>query len=41
MKYIKLLIIAIPFILLSCSKGGDSSSSTPTPTPTPNTTDVN
>ena len=35
MKNLKLLAIVIPFMLFSCSKGGDSSTPTPTPTPTP------
>jgi hypothetical protein len=35
MKNLRLLLIAVPFILFSCSKGGDSPSPTPTPTPTP------
>ena len=34
MKYLKLLIVTFPFILISCSKGGDSTTLTPTPTPT-------
>ena len=39
MKYLKFLLIAFPFILLSCSKSGDSGNSTPTPTPTPTLTE--
>jgi len=38
MKYLKLVLVAVPFILFSCSKGGDS---TPTPTPTPTPVVVN
>jgi hypothetical protein len=34
MKYLKLVLVAVPFILFSCSKGGDTAT-TPTPTPTP------
>jgi hypothetical protein len=39
MKLIKLLLIVIPFIIFSCSKGGDSASSTPTPIPIPTPTE--
>jgi hypothetical protein len=34
MKAFKLLLAIIPFALVSCSKGGDTSTPTPTPTPT-------
>jgi len=36
MKYFKLVLVAIPLILFSCSKGGDSTTTTPPPvTPPP------
>jgi len=38
MKNYKILLVALPFMLLACSKGGDS---TPTPTPTPTPVVVN
>lgn len=31
----KLFLLVLPFLLFSCSKGGDNSTPTPTPTPTP------
>ena len=34
MKLFKFVLVAIPFVLFSCSKGGDSGT-TPTPTPPP------
>ena len=34
MKYLKLVLVAVPFILFSCSKGGDTAT-TPTVTPPP------
>ena len=36
MKLFKLLLVALPFVLFSCSKGGDTPTPTP-PTPTPPT----
>jgi hypothetical protein len=39
MKYLKMLIMVFPFILISCSKGGNSTP-TPTPNPTPTETPV-
>jgi len=38
MKNYKILLVALPFMILACSKGGDS---TPTPTPTPTPVVVN
>jgi hypothetical protein len=35
MKYLKLVLVAIPFLIYSCSKGGDSSTQTTTPIPIP------
>ncbi len=41
MKYLKLVLVAIPFILFSCSKGGDTGTTpTPTPPPTPTEADI-
>ena len=34
MRSMKLILLVIPFIFFSCSKGGDSPTPTPTPTPT-------
>jgi len=39
MKSMKLLLLVMPFVLFSCSKGGDSSTPNPTPTPTPTPTE--
>ena len=35
----KLFLLVLPFLLFSCSKGGESSISNPTPTPTPTPTE--
>lgn len=35
MKYLKLVLLFVPIMFYSCSKGGDSATTTPTPTPTP------
>ena len=39
-KYFKLVLVAIPFILFSCSKGGDSGTTTTNPPPTPTPTEA-
>ena len=40
MKYFKLVLLAVPFIMFSCSKGGDTSTTPPTPTPPPVATEA-